>query len=213
MGDQLLCHGAHVLQGSEASPRAQGLQSHACGDPVSLSVQLFWLLILSAPVACASWTVTHEDVFAEFRTWCQRRRLESRRMYARKFFYVFTCQVLLQSLRGRGRGWPHRLQAPGDRVARSAHRMAVSGVGRERLHESVRPAAARHQTGARRDQRRRTRSRPPPPAALAARPPHTLTLHVVTSTAERFSTNPAPSCLPPADSARRSQAATHRYSP
>ncbi len=58
----------------------------------ALSIQLFWLLILAAPVACVSWTVTHEDVFAEFRTWCLRRQQQSRRMYARKFFYVFTCE-------------------------------------------------------------------------------------------------------------------------
>ena len=58
----------------------------------SLSVQLLWLLILAAPVACVSWTVTHEDIFGEFRTWCLRCRQQSRRMYARKFFYVFTCE-------------------------------------------------------------------------------------------------------------------------
>ena len=58
----------------------------------ALSTQLLWLLILAAPVACVSWTVTHEDLFDEFRTWCLRRRQQSRRMYARKFFYVFTCE-------------------------------------------------------------------------------------------------------------------------
>ena len=58
----------------------------------ALSTQLLWLLVLAAPVACVSWTVTHEDVFAEFRRWCLRRQQQSRRIYARKFFYVFTCE-------------------------------------------------------------------------------------------------------------------------
>lgn len=54
--------------------------------------QLFWLLILAAPVACVAWTVTHEEVLAEFRTWCQRKQQRSRSILARKFFYVFTCE-------------------------------------------------------------------------------------------------------------------------
>jgi hypothetical protein len=59
---------------------------------MSLSAQLSWLLILAAPVACVSWTVTHEELFAEFHAWCLLRSQEGRRMYARKFFYVFTCE-------------------------------------------------------------------------------------------------------------------------
>jgi hypothetical protein len=101
--------------------RAQGLHHMPAVTP-ALSIQLFWLLILAAPVACASWTVTHEDVFAEFRTWCQRRRLESRRMYTRKFFYVFTCEycfshyvaaaaVGLTDFRLLVTGWPGALLA------------------------------------------------------------------------------------------------------
>ena len=57
-----------------------------------LSAQLVWLLILAAPVACVSWTVTHEELFADFNAWCVRRSQECRRMYVRKFFYVFTCE-------------------------------------------------------------------------------------------------------------------------
>ena len=59
---------------------------------MSLSAQLVWLLILAAPAACVAWTVTHEELFAEFRAWCLRRSQEGRRLYARKFFYVFTCE-------------------------------------------------------------------------------------------------------------------------
>ena len=57
-----------------------------------LSAQLWWLLILAAPVACVSWTVTHEALFAEFHERCLRRSQDCRRWYARKFFYLFTCE-------------------------------------------------------------------------------------------------------------------------
>ena len=63
--------------------------------PVSdapLSTQLVWLFVLAAPVACVAWTVTHEQVFAEARDWCVSRTEQCRRLYARKFFYVFTCE-------------------------------------------------------------------------------------------------------------------------
>jgi hypothetical protein len=59
---------------------------------VSLSAQVVWLLVLAAPVACVSWTVTHEQVFAEFHDWCLHRSQVSRRISARKFFYLFTCE-------------------------------------------------------------------------------------------------------------------------
>jgi hypothetical protein len=31
---------------------------------MSLGDQLAWLMILSIPVACVSWTITHEEVFS-----------------------------------------------------------------------------------------------------------------------------------------------------
>lgn len=59
--------------------------------PVSLLSQILTLLILAVPIACVSWTVTHEDVFAELRGWCDGH---SRRggFAKRKFFYLFTCE-------------------------------------------------------------------------------------------------------------------------
>jgi hypothetical protein len=54
--------------------------------------QLFWLLILAAPVACIAWTVTHEEVFSEVHHWCAKRSRDCRHIYARKFFYLFTCE-------------------------------------------------------------------------------------------------------------------------
>jgi hypothetical protein len=55
-------------------------------------LQLLWLFVLAAPVACVAWTITHEEVFKEFHEWCVRKSERSRRMYQRKFFYLFTCE-------------------------------------------------------------------------------------------------------------------------
>jgi hypothetical protein len=57
----------------------------------ALSTQLVWLFVLAAPVACVAWTFTHEEVFAEVHNWCVRRSRTSRSIYARKFFYLLTC--------------------------------------------------------------------------------------------------------------------------
>lgn len=54
--------------------------------------QLFWLLILSIPVACVSRTVVFEEVFREPREWCQERGKTCGRLLQRKFFYLFTCE-------------------------------------------------------------------------------------------------------------------------
>jgi len=49
------------------------------------------LLVLAVVVACVSWTVTHEEIFREFREACKLRS-EHSPWYSRKFFYVFTCE-------------------------------------------------------------------------------------------------------------------------
>jgi hypothetical protein len=59
---------------------------------VSVSSQLVWLFVLAIPVACVAWTVTHEEVFADVRDVCERRRQRSRWWAERKFFYLFTCE-------------------------------------------------------------------------------------------------------------------------
>lgn len=57
-----------------------------------LRVQLLELFILAIPIACISWTVTHEEVFREPRDYCVKRSQNCRRWYQRKFFYLFTCE-------------------------------------------------------------------------------------------------------------------------
>jgi hypothetical protein len=59
---------------------------------MELGPQIIWLLILSVPVACIAWTVTHEEVFREPRQYCQRECAKARSFVRRKFFYLFTCE-------------------------------------------------------------------------------------------------------------------------
>ena len=59
---------------------------------MTLNRQLVLLFVLSIPIACITWTVTHEEMFREPRDWCAAKFKSSRRLYARKFFYVFTCE-------------------------------------------------------------------------------------------------------------------------
>ena len=57
-----------------------------------LRLQLLELFVLAIPIACISWTVTHEEVFREPRDYCLRRSQSCRRWYERKFFYLITCE-------------------------------------------------------------------------------------------------------------------------
>ena len=60
--------------------------------PMPLADQFAYLFLLAIPVACVAWTITHEEVFREPREWCKRRSKDCRRLPARKFFYLFTCE-------------------------------------------------------------------------------------------------------------------------
>jgi hypothetical protein len=62
------------------------------GLSVPLSTQILWLFVLAIPVSCVAWTVTHEQAFAEVHDWCLRHSQQCRRLVARKFFYLFTCE-------------------------------------------------------------------------------------------------------------------------
>lgn len=50
------------------------------------------LFLLALPIACISWTVTHEEVFREPREFCIKRSKLGRSLFQRKFFYIFTCE-------------------------------------------------------------------------------------------------------------------------
>lgn len=55
-------------------------------------LQMLWLFVLAAPVACVAWTVTHEEVFSECHDWCAKRSRTATSLIVRKFFYLFTCE-------------------------------------------------------------------------------------------------------------------------
>ena len=57
-----------------------------------LNTQIIYLFILAIPVACISWTVTHEEVFKEPREFCAKRSRRGRSILTRKFFYMLTCE-------------------------------------------------------------------------------------------------------------------------
>ena len=59
---------------------------------MSIGLQFIWLLILSIPVACVAWTITHEEVLREPREYCQRQSGKPGPFVRRKFFYLFTCE-------------------------------------------------------------------------------------------------------------------------
>jgi hypothetical protein len=59
---------------------------------MSLTYQLISLFVLAIPIACVTWTITHEDIFREPREWCVKNSQTCRRLLQRKFFYLFTCE-------------------------------------------------------------------------------------------------------------------------
>jgi hypothetical protein len=55
-------------------------------------LQVALLFVLAIPIACVSWTVTHEELLREPREWCAAKSKTSGSMLQRKFFYLFTCE-------------------------------------------------------------------------------------------------------------------------
>ena len=60
--------------------------------PVPLLHQSAILLLLSLPVACVAWTVTHEEVFREPREFCKRKSEQATAVSNENSFYLFTCE-------------------------------------------------------------------------------------------------------------------------
>jgi hypothetical protein len=59
---------------------------------MNISLQVVSLFILALPIASVAWTITHEEVVREFRDICLAKSKTCRRIYERKFFYLFTCE-------------------------------------------------------------------------------------------------------------------------
>jgi hypothetical protein len=61
----------------------------------TLGTQIVLLFILAIPVACISWTVTHEEVFRDLHEYCVDRSRKCQRLAQRKFFHALTCEFCL----------------------------------------------------------------------------------------------------------------------
>lgn len=59
---------------------------------MNLPTQVLCLFVLALPIASVAWTITHEEVLREFRDYCVKESNTCRRIYERKFFYLFTCE-------------------------------------------------------------------------------------------------------------------------
>lgn len=88
--DKILCQ---CETGRQKNWPAFGLQSITYKiKNMSIGQQAAYLFLLAIPVACLSWTVTHEEVFREPREFFVKRSKYSRLLITRKFFYLFTCE-------------------------------------------------------------------------------------------------------------------------
>ena len=61
----------------------------------ALGTQIVVLFLLAVPVACISWTITHEEVLRELHEFCVDRSRYCHKLYQRKFFYALTCEYCL----------------------------------------------------------------------------------------------------------------------
>jgi len=59
---------------------------------MNIPEQVLYLFVLALPIASVAWTITHEEVVREFRDFCLVESKMCRRIYQRKFFYLFTCE-------------------------------------------------------------------------------------------------------------------------
>ena len=59
---------------------------------MSIGTQVLLLFLYALPVACVTWTVTHEELFREPREWFTARSRSARTFLGRKLFYLVTCE-------------------------------------------------------------------------------------------------------------------------
>ena len=53
---------------------------------------LVTLFLLAIPIACISWTVTHEEIFKEWRQYFGKRSIRGKNLLTRKLSYMLTCE-------------------------------------------------------------------------------------------------------------------------
>ena len=59
---------------------------------MELYLQVEYLFLIAIPIACISWTVTHEEIFKEPREYCKKKSDNCKSIFVKKFFYLFTCE-------------------------------------------------------------------------------------------------------------------------
>ena len=59
---------------------------------MEIEIQILWLFLLSIPIACVAWTVTHETIFKELRDYCTIKMERTNNIFVKKFFYLITCE-------------------------------------------------------------------------------------------------------------------------
>lgn len=59
---------------------------------MALSTQILYLFLIAIPVACISWTITHEEIFREPREFCVLKSQRGKSIFVRKIFYILTCE-------------------------------------------------------------------------------------------------------------------------
>jgi len=59
---------------------------------MDIILQVRWLMLLALPIASVSWTITHEEILKEAKTFCVKCSKENKYLLVRKFFYLFTCE-------------------------------------------------------------------------------------------------------------------------
>ena len=59
---------------------------------MELQLQVQYLFLLAIPIACLTWTVTHEEIFKEPREYCRKKSENCKNILQKKFFYLFTCE-------------------------------------------------------------------------------------------------------------------------
>ena len=59
---------------------------------MQLQLEVQYLFLIAIPIACITWTVTHEEIFKEPREYCIKKSEICKNIVVKKFFYLFTCE-------------------------------------------------------------------------------------------------------------------------
>lgn len=58
-------------------------------------MNIITLFILALPIACVTWTITHEEIFRELREWAERTMRRAKTYWGKKLPYPLACEYCL----------------------------------------------------------------------------------------------------------------------